>query len=323
MRPQLLLNKRQSTTLVSMIYARIDLSSRNAKMISFDELTVGRWTYALKTGYVATYVLRFGLDGDVIGYKHNNECSWRYNGTLIEFLNEKGDITSQFSKDFSDKDNYILEGVSLISPSTSLVLRRDRNRDWCQLEDSTRLHLKWGVENRGWTIGDHTYGRPHIIEPEIGNLHIGKYTSIASGVTIALGDHDYKNISTYPFKILARYWPGGLGGGDDHAVKGRVYIGNDVWIGANAFISSGVNIADGAVIGAHTVVTKDVPAYSIFVGNPARLLRKRFDDHTIKRLQKISWWEWREEEINRVLPLILSHQTELFLYYAERRSRAR
>lgn len=89
-------------------------------------------------------------------------------------------------------------------------------------------------------------------------------------------------------------------------------IGNDVWIGVNACVLSGVRIGDGAVVGACSVVTRDVPPYAIVAGNPARLVRKRFDDETIEELLKIKWWDWDIERIKENLPLLLSENVKDF-----------
>ena len=79
----------------------------------------------------------------------------------------------------------------------------------------------------------------------------------------------------------------------------RTRIGNDVWIGQNALIRGGVAIGDGAVIGMGAVVTKDVGPYEVWAGNPARLIKKRFDAETIRRLQELAWWDWPEDEIRQ------------------------
>jgi len=96
-----------------------------------------------------------------------------------------------------------------------------------------------------------------------------------------------------------------------------VVIGNDVWIGTEAFILSGVKIGDGAVIAARTVVTKDVPPYAIVAGNPARIVKMRFDDETVARLLAIQWWTWDNTRIEKALPLLLNSDMEAFLLAAE------
>ena len=91
---------------------------------------------------------------------------------------------------------------------------------------------------------------------------------------------------------------------------GDIIIGNDVWIGYEAVILPGVTIGDGAVIGCRAVVTKDVPPYTIVGGVPAKPIRKRFDEETIKELQKIKWWDWPEEKIAGKIPAIQAGDLE-------------
>lgn len=90
-------------------------------------------------------------------------------------------------------------------------------------------------------------------------------------------------------------------------------IGNDVWIGYEAVILSGVTIGDGAIVGARAVVTKDVPPYTIVGGVPARSIRRRFDEETIKKLEALRWWDWDEERIKRSIPAIQSGDIEALL----------
>jgi virginiamycin A acetyltransferase len=86
-------------------------------------------------------------------------------------------------------------------------------------------------------------------------------------------------------------------------VKGDIIVGNDVWFGYDSLVMNGVKIGNGAIIATRAVVLKDVPAYSIVAGNPAKMVKMRFDDKTIDRLQKISWWDWNIEKINKHLKL--------------------
>lgn len=122
-------------------------------------------------------------------------------------------------------------------------------------------------------------------------VEIGRYYSIGRDVVIGLGHHDYMNISTSSYfeKFSFNLNPIKLA---QHNPKRRVKIGNDVWIGDRAMIISGINIGDGAVIGAGSIVTKDVPPYSIVVGSPARIIKNRFSDEIIDEFLKIKYWQY-------------------------------
>ena len=132
------------------------------------------------------------------------------------------------------------------------------------------------------------------------STNIGNFTSIASYCAIGSGSHPMDWVSTSPVfterRSILRF----------HFVKHEynphkvVEIGNDVWIGAHVLIKSGVKIADGAVVGMGSVVTKDIGPYEIWAGNPAKLIRKRFDDNTISELLKSEWWNRKNEEIQKI-----------------------
>lgn len=165
------------------------------------------------------------------------------------------------------------------------------------------------------SIGKLTYGSPYVIDGELGGkcgeLRIGKFCSIAHGVTIMLnGEHRIDWITTYPFSQIFQKYKSLT---SSATTKGNVTIGNDVWIGLNTFILSGVTIGDGAVIGANSVVTKDVEPYAIVAGNPARLIRKRFDQETIDKLLRLKWWDWDTKRIEANLPLLLSNEIDTFI----------
>ncbi len=169
-----------------------------------------------------------------------------------------------------------------------------------------------------FAIGRGTYGDPEVVNWNSGRtLRIGSFCSIAPGVRIFLGgDHRIDWVTTYPFSEL---WEQAKQFSGHPASKGDVVIGNDVWIGNEALILSGVTIGDGAVIGARAVVTKDVPPYAIVAGNPAKLIRMRFDEATVAALLEVGWWDWNDAEIERSLPLLLNDDIQAFLRSAGRR----
>jgi virginiamycin A acetyltransferase len=135
-------------------------------------------------------------------------------------------------------------------------------------------------------------------------LVIGKFCAIAAEARfIMTGDHKLDAISTYPFPIFGHGWESAFQLAD-LPVKGDIIIGNDVWLGYDSLIKNGVTIGNGAIVAARSVVVKDVPAYSIVAGNPAKVVKMRFDDKTIERLQAIAWWDWDIDKISRNLKLI-------------------
>lgn len=148
-------------------------------------------------------------------------------------------------------------------------------------------------------FGEYTYGEPTIMSWDYSTkLKIGKFCSIARGVVFLLGgEHRVDWVSTFPFNIFLPNWPTINNATGHPRTKGDIEIGNDVWIGQNSLILSGVKIGNGAVIAASSVVTKDVEPYSIVGGNPARLIRYRFDTDTISKLQSIKWWDFPIDEI--------------------------
>jgi virginiamycin A acetyltransferase len=138
----------------------------------------------------------------------------------------------------------------------------------------------------------------------VANARIGRYCSISENVQIGMTRHPADWLTTSPISYVPDFmnferhfghwvpeWRRGLTL-HEFEIRPETVIGNDVWIGTNVYIKDGVTIGDGAIIGAHTVVTRDVPAYAIVVGNPARILRYRFDDATIERLIALDWWDY-------------------------------
>lgn len=182
------------------------------------------------------------------------------------------------------------------------------------------IFLKNFVKSPNIIIGDYTYfdDRRHgpdkfeeynvlyNYQPDRVKLIIGKFCALAANTTfIMTGDHKLDAISTYPFPVFKNGWETAYNV-NELPIKGDIVVGNDVWFGYNSMIKSGVTIGDGAIIATNAFVVKDVPAYSIVGGNPAKVIKMRFDEQTIKRLQKIAWWDWDIEKITRNLH-VLSH----------------
>ena len=122
-------------------------------------------------------------------------------------------------------------------------------------------------------------------------------------------NHQMNAVTTFPFYTLEG-WEMELPASSDLPFKGDTVIGNDVWIGQNAVILPGVSIGDGAIIGANSVVGSDVAPYSIVIGNPAKELRKRFDDALIDLLLRFKWWDKSIEEIQRLIPILTCSDLE-------------
>ncbi len=164
-------------------------------------------------------------------------------------------------------------------------------------------------------IGRKMIGNPTVHWDWMANLTIGNFTSFHDTVQIFLGgDHRYDWVTAR----ASRDWWNAAGPVEGHPkTKGDVTIGNDCYIGTESVVMSGVTIGDGAVIGLRAVVTSDVPPYAIAVGNPARVVKKRFGEETISRLLKVRWWDWEDEKIERSLPLLLNEDVEAFLKAAE------
>ena len=193
--------------------------------------------------------------------------------------------------------------------------------------DRETVYLKNIVDNSNIEIGDYTiyndfvhdlreFQKNNVLYHYPINkdrLIIGKFCSIACGAKFLFNSANHKmaSLSTYTFPLFFEEW-----GLEKENVaqawdqKGDIIIGNDVWIGYEAVILSGVTIGDGAVIGCRAVVTKDVPPYTIVGGVPAKPIRKRFDEETIKELQKIKWWDWPEEKIAGKIPAIQAGDLE-------------
>jgi len=158
------------------------------------------------------------------------------------------------------------------------------------------------------SVGDFTYGVLNINKwNNDTKLKIGKFCSISRDVTFMLGgNHRIDWATTYPFPTLQTFGPPQKEIEMDTYSNGDIKIGNDVWIGAGATFLSGVTVGDGAVIGAYSLVTSDVEPYTIVGGNPAKTIKKRFDEKTILKLLSIEWWNWPIEKIEENIDILCS-----------------
>lgn len=142
-------------------------------------------------------------------------------------------------------------------------------------------------------IGKYTY----IYESSVIATNIGSFCSIAADCTIGGGSHPDKWVSTSPVFYVGRNCLRKNFSKNKYNEYKKTIIGNDVWIGSKCLIKSGISIGDCSIIGMGSVVTHDVPPYEIWAGNPARFIRKRFDNETIEKLKKIEWWNFSEEKL--------------------------
>lgn len=180
--------------------------------------------------------------------------------------------------------------------------------------------IKNTIQNPNIIVGDYTYyddpddaadfERNVLYHyPALGDrLIIGRFCAIASGVRFIMNgaNHKLSGLSTYPFQIFGNGWEKVMPTLAELPIKGDTVIGNDVWIGYEALIMPGVQVGDGAIITTRAVVTSDVPPYAIVGGNPARVIRQRFDPDTVARLQALAWWNWPATEISKHLALIVA-----------------
>ena len=197
------------------------------------------------------------------------------------------------------------------------------NKLYPRTNDLSTIYLKGAITNPNIMVGDYTMYNDVTRDPrqfEKNNvlyhypinqdkLIIGKFCSIACGAKFLLtsANHTQRSLSTYPFPIFFEEW--GLDKANVRSAwdnKGDIVIGNDVWIGYEAVILSGLHIGDGAIIATRAVVTKDVPPYTIVGGIPAKAIKKRFDDATIAKLLRLQWWNWPFEKTQRFLPHIMN-----------------
>jgi acetyltransferase-like isoleucine patch superfamily enzyme len=176
---------------------------------------------------------------------------------------------------------------------------------------------KWLLRRRGnrlLTMGRHSYGKPYVraYRADKARVSIGNFVSIAEEVTFLVGgEHRPEWVTTFPLRAMLRL-PGAWADGHP-ATRGEINVGHDVWIARGSTILSGVTIGNGAVIGASSVVRRDVRPYAIVMGNPAREVKRRFNDEQVEQLEALRWWDWPDERIKASVDLLNGASVEEFL----------
>lgn len=185
-----------------------------------------------------------------------------------------------------------------------------------RLQSYARQQAKFKKRYPNYSIGKASYGLPIVHDYHQGtNLKIGAYCSIADNAQIFLGgQHRIDWVSSYPFPFffaMNEQFKNNYGGS-----RGDVVIGSDVWLCANCTILSGVTIGHGAVIANGAVISRDVEPYAVMAGNPAKLVKWRFDEPTIKALLESKWWDWLEDEINKMMNKLCNDDSTDFISYS-------
>ena len=221
-------------------------------------------------------------------------------------------------------------------PESSKLIENGKGEDFMTIPASTKLYprtgdsqtiyLKNAVQGPDIEVGDFTIYNDFARDPRDfqknnvlyhypvngDRLVIGKFCSIACGARFLMNsaNHALGSLSTYVFPIFYEEWNHGMEVTEAWDHRGDILIGNDVWIGYEAVILSGVVIGDGAIVAARSVVTKDVPPYTIVGGVPARPIRRRFDQETIDALLELRWWDWPPEKLSGCLRAIQAGDLE-------------
>ena len=188
-------------------------------------------------------------------------------------------------------------------------------------------YIKNTVTNPKIIIGDYTYyDDPEDSENFERNvlyhypfskdkLIIGKFCALARGIKFIMNgaNHKMSGFSTYPFYIFGNGWEKATPGEKELLFKGDTVVGNDVWIGYESTMMPGVKIGDGAIIAAKSVVVNNVSPYTVVGGNPAKVIKQRFDNEIIEKLLKIAWWNWDIEKISANLEIIIASDIDRLL----------
>lgn len=199
-----------------------------------------------------------------------------------------------------------------------------KNKIYPRTGDTQTVYLNAVVKDPSIEVGDYTIYNDFVSDPRLfeqnnvlyhypinhERLIIGMFCSIACGAKFLFNcaNHTLKSLSTYTFLFYEDWKLDKANVVSSWDNKGDIVIGNDVWIGYEAVIMSGVHIGNGAIVGTRAVVTKDVPPYTIVGGVPAKEIRKRFSPEIVEHLQALKWWDWSEDKIMDNLDKLMNGQ---------------
>lgn len=193
--------------------------------------------------------------------------------------------------------NLVYEGTKTIDCNLcdNIIIGEDSFLRNCFLGDYVQINRRNILEDA--ILGEGTYTGSNTV---LKHIIIGRYCAISWNVSATGNTHDYKRASSHPFTYLRSF---GFVNQNTTLENKKIIIGNDVWIGANSSILPGVTIGSGAIIGAGSVVTKDVPPYAIVVGNPGKIIKYRFDENVVQLLLESKWWNWPHDIIRENIGL--------------------
>ena len=210
-------------------------------------------------------------------------------------------------------------GIEELDKRIKEISAPDPSRVYPMRDYQGLVNVKPTVRNPNVIVGDFTYYSGNNFESRVTHhydfigdrLIIGKFCQIGANVEFVMNgaNHQMNAATTFPFYIF-RGWEMESPAKDNLPLKGDTVIGNDVWIGEDAVILPGVHVGDGAIIGKGAVVGSDIPPYCVAVGNPARVVRKRFDEELIELLEETKWWDLPIEEIQNLIPILTSPDLE-------------
>ncbi|MBQ7243162.1 MAG: CatB-related O-acetyltransferase [Bacilli bacterium] len=223
-------------------------------------------------------------------------------------------------------------GIEELDKKIKEISAPDPNRVYPMRDYQGLVNVKPTVRNPNIIVGDFTYYSGNNFESSVTHhydfigdkLIIGKFCQIGANVEFVMNgaNHQMNAATTFPFYIF-RGWEMESPAKENLPLKGDTVIGNDVWIGEDAVILPGVHIGDGAIIGKGAVVGSDIPPYSVAVGNPAKVIRKRFDEELIELLEETKWWDLPVEEIQTLIPILTSPDLDMLKAELKKRKEAK